>query len=80
MINITDRAVQQLRALAGAKAEEGLRIGIAKGGCSGLQYEMTLGHAQSGDAVVEHNGVKLFVDDESARLLRGASFEPAPPS
>ena len=70
MINITDRAVQQLRALAGAKAAEGLRIG-----CSGLQYEMTLGHAQSGDAVVERDGVKLFVDNESARLLRGATLD-----
>ena len=75
MINITDRAVQQLRALAGAKAEEGLRIGIAKGGCSGLQYEMTLGHAQPGDTLVEHDGVRLFVDDESARLLRGATLD-----
>ena|SRR5437868_3894038 len=75
MINITDRAVQQLRALAKGKLEEGLRIGIAKGGCSGLQYEMTLGQAHSGDAVVERDGVKLFVDEESARLLRGAILD-----
>jgi iron-sulfur cluster assembly accessory protein len=75
MINITDRAVQQLRALVGSKVEEGLRIGIAKGGCSGLQYEMTLGRAQLGDAIVECDGVKLFVDDESARLLRGSTLD-----
>lgn len=42
MIEITDSAVRQLRALVGAAAKKGLRIGIAKGGCSGLQYEMTL--------------------------------------
>jgi len=75
MINITDRAVQQLRALVGSNVEQGLRIGIAKGGCSGLQYEMTLGRVQSGDAIVECDGVKLFVDDESARLLRGATLD-----
>jgi Fe-S cluster assembly iron-binding protein IscA len=52
MINVTNRAAEQLRALVGAAAEKGLRIAIAKGGCSGLQYEMSLGEVRSGDLVV----------------------------
>jgi iron-sulfur cluster assembly accessory protein len=75
MINVTNRAVEQLRALVGPAAEKGLRIAIAKGGCSGLQYEMTLGEARSDDLVVEQEGVRLLVDEESAQLLQGATLD-----
>ena len=76
MIEITESAVRQLRTLVGAEAaEKGLRIGIAKGGCSGLHYEMTLGAVRPGDAVIERDGVKFFVDEESAQLLRGSTLD-----
>src|SRR4051794_5936605 len=45
MINVTDSAVRQLKTLLNDSAEKsgrGLRVSIAKGGCSGLQYEMAL--------------------------------------
>src|SRR5437763_13739899 len=74
MIEITESAVRQLRTLVGAAAEKGLRIGIAKGGCSGLQYEMTLGAVRPGDAVIARDGVKFFVDGESAQVLRGSTL------
>src|SRR5438552_3859624 len=48
---------------------------IAKGGCSGLQYEMTLGEARPGDSVIERDGVKFFVDEDSAKLLRGSTLD-----
>src|SRR5438477_9883596 len=76
MIEITESAVRQLRTLVGVEAaEKGLRIGIAKGGCSGLQYEMALGTALPGDTVIERDGVKFFVDNESAQLLRGSTLD-----
>src|SRR5437773_10982349 len=75
MIEITESAVRQLRTLVGAAAEKGLRIGIAKCGCAGLQYEMTRGAARPGDAVIERDGVKFFVDQESAQLLRGSTLD-----
>ncbi len=75
MIDVTDNAVRQLRALVGAAAEKGLRIGIAKGGCSGLQYEMTLGEPQPGDTIVQRDGARFFVDSESASLLRGSTLD-----
>ena len=75
MIDVTDNAVRQLRALVGAAAKKGLRISIAKGGCSGLQYEMTLGESQPGDTVVQHDGARFFLDSESAPLLRGATLD-----
>src|SRR5438309_11207279 len=76
MIEMTESAVRQLRTLEGEQAaEKGLRIGIAKGGCSGLQYEMTLGEARPGDSVIERDGVKFFVDEDSASLLRGSTLD-----
>jgi iron-sulfur cluster assembly accessory protein len=75
MIDVTENAVQQLRALVGDAAEKGLRIGIARGGCSGLQYEMTLAHPQPGDTVVQRDGARFFIDPESAALLRGATLD-----
>ena len=77
LIKVTDKAANKLASLLEQKGNPNgaLRLAVVGGGCSGLQYEMTLGRAQSGDAIVECDGVKLFVDDESARLLRGATLD-----
>ncbi|MGI9115761.1 MAG: HesB/IscA family protein [Chthoniobacterales bacterium] len=75
MIEVTENAVRQLRALVGAAADKGLRIAIAKGGCSGLQYEMTVSEPQPGDTIVQRDGARFFVDVESAALLRGATLD-----
>ena len=79
MITVTENAVRQLRNLlearGGATEEQGLRVGIARGGCSGLQYEMSLGTRKPGDAIVAQDGVEFFVDSESADYLRGATLD-----
>jgi iron-sulfur cluster assembly accessory protein len=50
-------------------------VQIAKGGCSGLQYDMLLDTRHEGDAVVERDGMEFLVDPESAQLLRGATLD-----
>ena len=78
MINVTDNAVRQLRSLLAAQAQDsrrGLRVRIAKGGCSGLQYEMALDEKKDGDAVVERDGMQFLVDGESIDYLRGATLD-----
>ena len=78
MINVTDNAVRQLRSLLETQENaqgKGLRVQIAKGGCSGLQYEMSLDARKTGDAIVARDGVEFLVDDESAQLLRGATLD-----
>lgn len=78
MITVTDNAAKQLRALLHAQPateRRGLRVQIARGGCSGLQYEMALDTEKAGDAVVEHDGVAFLVDPESADYLRGATLD-----
>jgi iron-sulfur cluster assembly protein len=78
MINVTDNAVRQLRNLLAQRPEEshqGLRVEVAKGGCSGLHYEMTLAQYKDGDAIVDRDGVQFFIDDESVPYLRGATLD-----
>jgi len=78
MITVTENAVRQLRALLESHPEagnKGLRVGIAKGGCSGLQYEMSLDALKAGDEIVNRDGVQFFVDAESAEYLRGATLD-----
>jgi iron-sulfur cluster assembly accessory protein len=78
MINVTDSAVRQLQSLLSQRAEnsrKGLRVQVAKGGCSGLHYEMTLDERKDGDAVVERNGMKFFIDGDSVPYLRDATLD-----
>lgn len=78
MINVTDNAVRQLQTLLSQRPEDprrGLRVEVAKGGCSGLHYEMTLGEREEGDAIIEREGVQFFIDDESVSYLRGATLD-----
>ena len=78
MINVTDRAVDHLRALLAEQpgaTGKGLRVQVAKGGCSGMQYEMSLDQPQAGDEVVQREEVSFFVDPESAQFLRDSTLD-----
>lgn len=77
-ISITPEAVTQLK---GFLEEQGtpdaaLRVFVAPGGCSGLQYGMTLEDVvEDGDEVIESDGVKILVDNFSAMYLQGAEID-----
>lgn len=78
MITLTDNAVQELRALLDAKqapATAGLRLGVQKGGCAGLQYTMQVGDPQEDDTVVEQGGVRVVLSPESLDHLRGCHID-----
>ncbi len=53
----------------------GLRIFVAGGGCSGLQYGMTLDEEQDGDTVVSMNNVRVFIDDMSLGYINGSEVD-----
>ena len=78
MITITPEAVEQLKGFLVDQGtpEAGLRVFVAPGGCSGLQYGMTIEEqAEEGDEVVETEGVRLLVDNFSAMYLAGAEVD-----
>ena len=64
-------AVKNAMVRAG-KTEAGLRIMIETGGCAGHKYMIGLdAEPRPDDAVVECDGVKVFVDPDSQTLLTG---------
>ena len=78
MIIVTDSAVKQLQSILADEPEaagKGLRVFVEHVGCAGLQYGMTLDQRKDGDAVIEREGVRVFVDGESARYLAGSTID-----
>jgi iron-sulfur cluster assembly protein len=54
----------------------GFRLHVRPGGCSGLAAEFSLEAApRTGEAVVEVNGIKLFLPAESRLLLDGVTID-----
>jgi iron-sulfur cluster assembly accessory protein len=54
----------------------GFRLQVTAGGCSGLAAEFSVEAApRAGDAVVEVNGIKLFLPAESRLLLEGVTID-----
>lgn len=77
-INITDGALAMVRNLLEQKnvPNHGLRVFVAGGGCSGMQYGMALeAEARPYDHVIEKNGIKVFVDPTSMMYLSQATID-----
>jgi iron-sulfur cluster assembly protein len=77
LLSITPAAAEKVRELLDAEGDPslGLRIFVAGGGCSGMQYGMTLDEAQEGDVTLELQGIKVLVDDMSAGYISGSEVD-----
>ncbi len=53
----------------------GLRVFVAGGGCSGMQYGMTIDEEQEGDTRVVQDGITVFVDEMSLGYLTGSEVD-----
>jgi iron-sulfur cluster assembly protein len=77
-ISLSATAEGKLRELLNARniPNHGLRVFVAGGGCSGLQYGMAFeAQARDFDTVIDQNGVKLFIDPTSMMYLSGANID-----
>lgn len=74
MITLTDPAVKEVKRLIAKQGLDhaALRVGVAGGGCSGLQYTMNF-DSQIGphDQVFEQEGVRVVCDAKSYLYLSG---------
>ena len=78
MITLTPNAISAVKtALSNAATPaEGLRIMVEAGGCAGYKYLMGLERqAREGDAVIETEGVKVFIDDVSQGHVHGMTVD-----
>jgi iron-sulfur cluster assembly protein len=78
MITLTPNARLAVQRFVKGAAEpmRGLRVMVAGGGCSGLEYGMRLEQAESdGDVVLDLDGLTLLVDPVSATMLDGVTID-----
>jgi iron-sulfur cluster assembly protein len=78
VLDVTDLAAEKAKTLLKEKGfEDGaLRVFVVGGGCSGYQYGMALAtDVEQGDEVIEKDGVRFLVDEESKPLLMGARVD-----
>jgi iron-sulfur cluster assembly accessory protein len=78
MIRLTDNAVSKVKEVIAEQADNyaGIRVAVVGGGCSGFQYAMNLeSSSREGDEVLELDGLKVFVDDQSALYLNGTEID-----
>src|SRR5688572_29815208 len=78
LVNITPAAATKLSTLMSEKQLDGyaLRVFVAGGGCSGLQYGMTFDNeAHPGDTEFVSNGLPVKVDSMSAKYISGANID-----
>ena len=77
MITFTESAAAKLADLlkSQAKPEEGLRVRVVGGGCSGLSYQLEFDQPQPTDQVFETHGAKVLVDPKSYLYLAGTELD-----
>ena len=77
-INLTPKAlemVKQMHTKEGLGAEQGLRVSVVGGGCSGFQYSLSFDIHKEGDTVQEIDGVKILVDEISLPYIAGTTLD-----
>jgi iron-sulfur cluster assembly protein len=77
VLKLTDRAAARIRAITAQKGETaGLRIGVKKGGCAGMEYTMELtADKKPFDEVVEHDGARVLIDAKAVIYLLGSEMD-----
>ncbi|MBA4172759.1 MAG: Fe-S cluster assembly scaffold SufA [Hyphomicrobium sp.] len=76
-MTISDAAAGRLKAIMESKpGVVGLRLGIKKGGCAGMEYTMAWAESQDRfDEVVEDKGVKLLIEPMAIMYLLGTEMD-----
>ena len=78
MLTLTPPAAAKVKALIEQEGDTSLalRVAVRPGGCSGFSYEMFFdGDVGEADQIAEFDGVKVFVDSDSAPHLEGAEVD-----
>jgi len=77
IVSMTTAAADKVRELLKQENDPGLglRIFVAGGGCSGLQYGMTLDEEQDGDTTISMGDFNLLVDDMSLAYINGSEVD-----
>ncbi|MGR3290500.1 MAG: HesB/IscA family protein [Paracoccaceae bacterium] len=75
-VTITDTAAAQIAQLMGKDGSKGLRIGVKKGGCAGMEYTMNyVTEVDPLDEVVEQDGARVMIAPMAQMFLFGTEID-----
>lgn len=78
VMTMTDAAAERVKQIMANSADPvaGLRVGVKKGGCAGMEYTMEYASArQPHEEVVEDKGVKIFIEPKAILFLLGTEMD-----
>ena len=78
MLTLTDNAVKRFQKILEEQNEKntGIKIFMSEGGCCGPSLAMDVAdESKDGDATIEINGLKIFVEKEAGDLLANATID-----
>ncbi len=75
-VKMTDAAARQISALMAKGDKKGLRIGVKKGGCAGMEYTMDyVDQVDPNDEVVTQNGACVMIAPMAQMFLFGTEID-----
>ncbi|MCF6316620.1 MAG: iron-sulfur cluster assembly accessory protein [Marinosulfonomonas sp.] len=75
-VSITSAAATQISKLMTKDGHQGLRIGIKKGGCAGMEYTMDyVDEVDPMDEVVEESGARVMIAPMAQMFLFGTEID-----
>ena len=77
VISMTEQAAERVREIMGTRDNaKGIRLGIKKGGCAGMEYTVDLVTEPSlKDDHIERDGAHVYVAPEAALFLLGTEMD-----
>ena len=70
------KRILEIRGAEGHSEASGVRVEVKGGGCSGLSYDMKFAEsAESGDYVVEDQGINIFIEKKSLLYVIGTQLD-----
>ena len=75
-VTLTPAAAARIAALMAGEGHAGLRIGVKKGGCAGMEYTMDyVDAADPHDEVVEQDGARVLIAPMAQMFLFGTEID-----
>lgn len=75
-VTLTPAATRQIARLMEREASQGLRIGVKKGGCAGMEYTMDfVSSVNPLDEVVEQDGARVMIAPMAQMFLIGTEID-----
>lgn len=76
-IELSPAALERVRRFLASNPDAlGMRFGVERTGCSGWGYVVDLAREErEGDQVVEQDGVRIYIDPQSAALVAGTRID-----